>query len=134
MVKYVRIHPVDRTHLRRTHTVGDHSFDVQVGWYRLDDDKLVERLENTTQDPNNPDTPSVFEVVTEAEYNRRMGIETEKLVRAGVTLPPAVKPAVVVSVPKSIVAEPKRRGRPKKNKEAEPVIAEIDEQDFEDEA
>ena len=67
-LKYVRIKPYDPQHGFRTrrYTIGDWTFDVSHGWYMVDD-KDAAYLQTVRQRLNDPKSPAVFEICTEAE-------------------------------------------------------------------
>ena len=83
--KYVRVKPHNKRKgflVKRYMTEGQ-KFEVEKGWYRVDDDAFAARLEAITQD-GTEDTPPVFDVCTKEEAQRIDAAESKKVERASV--------------------------------------------------
>lgn len=67
----VRLKPYDpkRGHVLRRYTYRGIRFVVERGWYRVSA-AMAEHLEGVRQNPNNPQSPPAFDVVTEEEAQR----------------------------------------------------------------
>lgn len=128
MAKYVRIHPADKRHTRKSHTASTgHMFYEGRGWTKVDD-KLAAELAAETMDPYDKDSNLVFQVLTEEEYRRQYNQEREKLAAAAVASMPALEATDITTKPAEspdfVVA--KRRGRPAKIKPPEGVLTASD--------
>jgi hypothetical protein len=125
MAMLARIKPYNpkRGHLVRRYMVKGIRFDVNRGWYKVDE-ALADYLKTVTQNPNDPDTPPVFDVLTEAAARELEEAEeaARKPAPASAPLPgtlttadlpraSADAPATAAQKPAPVASTPQRRTR-----------------------
>ena len=110
--KFVRIKPYDPQHGFRTrrYTIGDCCFDESGGWYEVNDEDAV-YLQSIRQRLNDPKSPVVFEVCTEAEAQQ---IDEQEASLEKVRRP--LEKARRVSINSQFQAPKARRRRPPRRK------------------
>jgi len=112
--KFVRIKPYDPQHGFRTrrYTIGDCCFDESCGWYEVDDNDAA-YLQTVRQRLNDPKSPVVFEVCSEAEARE---IDENETSLEKVRSPLERARRVVVSADSGPTKKIKRRRKPQKNR------------------
>lgn len=127
-MKLVRIHPYDphRGFKCRTYILsgsGYPKFDVTRGWYEVDD-ATAARLKKILNNPNDPRSQRVFQVVTKAQAEALDEAEADEVAEA----------SAPIALPEEIAR--KLGKKPRKRKNRKPIVpepAEFDEDDDEDE-
>jgi predicted flap endonuclease-1-like 5' DNA nuclease len=87
---YVRLKPFNpkRGFKLRRYTVFGLRFEVEAGWYKLDDSEVAAYLKTIHNDNNNPDSPLAFDVCTPEEWEKKLEEEQTERIRKGEIAPP----------------------------------------------
>jgi len=109
--KLVRVRPYNpkRGQLVRRYMVKGIRFDVNRGWYKVDDE-LAKYLATVTNDPNDPESTPVFDVLTEKEA-LKLEQDEEAAKKPAPVSAPQVTTVTTADLPKNQPTAPQRRTR-----------------------